>query len=1112
MPLNPTKITPPVYAHVLHRRRLHERLDAASQKRVVLVMGQAAQGKSTLVADYLAQQNTPAAWLHLDPLDTDHVNFYLLLVSALTVAFKDIPAEVHLVSHPVTLGPKAGRQRYRERIRRLLADSTHPFNLVIDGMECLPPDAPALQLIDWILECLPPEATAYLISRSQPSLRLSRFKVRQEMICITNADLAFSQEEIEAFFHHRLAHRMHRKDITDIHRATEGWVGGLVLVAEMLAQATENDTPPRLKAILEQSFQDEALAFFSEEIFAALPEGTRALLTAAALLETIDPCALDGVVDSSQAETILGDLVRRNLFIQAVYDPVRGTRYRLHQLFRDFLRARFQISTTPERQRRLLSRIADNLDRMGHVEDAIDFFHRAGRHEALISAIKKIGTDLVIRGRTIDLHRYLCLVPASPALHDTWLEFYRILCRRLRKGPGEVDAFTAVNEAFTKEGDIKGTLLASAYRIESAIFAGLQPDKVLAWISEAESLLETLRGRRYFAYAKTVLWMQIGFGAIVSGGHTRRGIAACEQARRMAERIGETTLRSNAAVIGVFGYITAGDFSRASSALAAAEETIDKATYPEYRALRHFLGLELMLIEGRFNEADTLVSQLQEEIDTNDLLFIYPLFMDQLGRFSICRGDLTAAQAHAQHLSDIAAMSSNPLLEALSLRLAGAVRYHQGRNGIATGKLAAAEERFAAHDPDCHHAVMVRAMTEVVGRHNASRSGPAAHLTKALSVFTQPGNAAYAAEIHLALALSTAHGDDAAMKNHLETGFSLITDAMGPSFLLLSRRDFLDACMLATTVSPSSATVSVATAAMQRVMASLPSEEASALLGEIGEKHTAAVGTAGLGGQSADSPLLHIRTFGGFSVKRSNGTAIADRDWGGGKPRSLLKAIIVHGVRDVPREMLLEDLWPESPPEAGGKRFKVTLHRLRKVLEPDLPPGRGSRYIHLNDNRVSLDPALCQVDVKRFLDTYKTFSRSRLSADGDAMMRAGHTAVEIYQGEFLPEEPYAPWVDIKRAALRDQYLDMLQVLGDRYRQQGDSESAVACFQAVVHTDPGVETAQRVLMSLYLDLGRRRDAIRTYETYRDYADTFLGIPPEDVTTALYHRIVDRNPTP
>lgn len=1088
MPLDPTTATPTTAPYTLRRKSLCDRLDGAQHKRVVLVVGQAAQGKSTLVTDYLSTQAAPSAWLHLDETDADPVNFCFQLVRALSGLSDTVTADVHLAAHPVTLGPQAGLRRHEDRIRKLMSVLAVPYNLVIDGLECLPPGCGALALIDGILTHLPRGATCYLLSRSQPALRLSRFMVRQDLVRITNADLAFTPDEIDAFFRRRGHARLSPALRKQLHQLTEGWVGGLVLVAGLMDQSGPTVSTRWVEEVLPKAFQKEAWAFFAEEIFRTLPEADQRWLSIAALPATVRTGLLQGLGDAAAAEAVLRDLVRRNLFIQADFEPGGGDRYRFHQLFREFLSSRFYRTTRPQRQREIFAILADNLEREGRAEEAIGFRHRAGQHQRVADAIVKIGTDLVVRGRIRDLKRYLDHVPEVPPDSDPRIAFYRVLCRRLETGPGDAQAFDPVYRAFVDAKDAKGMLLAMAYRIESAVFAGLPAHTVMAWITDAEALLEALHGQRLYTYARTLLWMQMGFGAIVSGGQTRRGIAACAQARRLAGRIRDAALESNAAVIGAFGHLTAGDFDQAATWLAEAAPHIDGATYPEYRVLQRILDLELMLIAGRFADADAQVAEIQAEIDTHDLLFIYPLFIEQVGRLRISQGAFTAAAEQVRYLADIVALGANPFIEALLSRLEGALHYHSGRYAEAARHLADAASRFTAHAPDSQHTLVTQALVDIVARHVApAPSGPRRGLEAACDGLARRGRSPYAAELHLALALAA--GTPAA-ETHLAAAFAQLPETGPHVFLLLNRDDLFDACRLAMSAAPE--TAGMAAAMMHRIAPSRP----------------APVSDRVDGAALPDGPELWIRTFGEFTVARKGEAAVSAAQWGGKKPRRLLKAIVVHGVRDVPREVLVEDLWPESAPEAGVKRFKVTLHRLRKVLEPDLAPGRRSRYIHLHNNRISLDSDLCRVDVEGFLDALKRFTRNRRSGDTAAMMAAGHAATEIYQGVFLPDERYNPWVVIKRNALQDHCIEMRQVLGEHYRRQGDDAAAVTQYRAIVQTDPGLEDAQRTLMSLYLKLGRRKDAIRTYEDYRKFAESFLGISPDTAISALYRRITGK----
>ena len=60
---------------------------------MILITGQAAQGKSTLAAEIAGRRGIESAWLHLDPADSDAVNFFHLLLQILSL----LPKE-HLLS------------------------------------------------------------------------------------------------------------------------------------------------------------------------------------------------------------------------------------------------------------------------------------------------------------------------------------------------------------------------------------------------------------------------------------------------------------------------------------------------------------------------------------------------------------------------------------------------------------------------------------------------------------------------------------------------------------------------------------------------------------------------------------------------------------------------------------------------------------------------------------------------------------------------------------------------------------------------------------------------------------------------------------------------------
>src|SRR4029450_3557556 len=74
------------------------------------------------------------------------------------------------------------------------------------------------------------------------------------------------------------------------------------------------------------------------------------------------------------------------------------------------------------------------------------------------------------------------------------------------------------------------------------------------------------------------------------------------------------------------------------------------------------------------------------------------------------------------------------------------------------------------------------------------------------------------------------------------------------------------------------------------------------------------------------------------------------------KARMLLASLLCAG-HPVHREELLEWHWPDLPPARAVRAFHVTMHSLRRALEPELPRGaRPSSVISTGESyRVILD-------------------------------------------------------------------------------------------------------------------------------------------------------------
>jgi LuxR family maltose regulon positive regulatory protein len=336
---------------------------------------------------------------------------------------------------------------------------------------------------------------------------------------------------------------------------------------------------------------------------------------------------------------------------------------------------------------------------------------------------------------------------------------------------------------------------------------------------------------------------------------------------------------------------------------------------------------------------------------------------------------------------------------------------------------------------------------------------------------------------------------------HLESALALAASKGYKTFPILSAGDVAAAC---SPVFPQDRpeTARLARRLLARLPLRVPAPTGS---------HEAAGGSpaqrpVATGGNGGARPHLEILTLGGFEVRLSGGKILSDAQWTGLRQKLLLKAILVNGCREIPKDILMDALWPDSSHEAAQKRFKVTLHRLRRILEPDVDHRSVSSCISLKDNLVSLDMGRCRVDVNDFLAACDEIRQLKHDDDDQRLLSACRRAADIYRGDFLPEEPYLSWAEMKRAALKDQYLAVLMELARLFERKGDLEQATRHCGAVIQADPLAEQAHQQIMRLLQRQGRRSAALKVYRDLAETLATELDTVPDIATTQIYKKIM------
>ncbi|HAL73543.1 MAG TPA: hypothetical protein DCM45_00450 [Clostridiales bacterium] len=230
-------------------------------------------------------------------------------------------------------------------------------------------------------------------------------------------------------------------------------------------------------------------------------------------------------------------------------------------------------------------------------------------------------------------------------------------------------------------------------------------------------------------------------------------------------------------------------------------------------------------------------------------------------------------------------------------------------------------------------------------------------------------------------------------------------------------------------------------------------------------------------------PLV-VNCFGGF---RCYPDGDEDRliQWRTGKTEELFALLINNLGAPLPREIIVDTLWPETDPEKAANRFRVTCTYLRNTLAaggyPDmLLRERDSYRLDLQRLRcdlIQLTTLLPQAAVSNNLELLEKTSR-------------------LCASPFLENKNFE-WA-IRQQRLYEQEFKRIQYrLAEEYTRRAAHDRAAVALQAIVNRDPCDERAVTGLIDHYLKIGQKENAHKIYKAYEQQLMAELGLRPSAI---------------
>ena len=219
----------------------------------------------------------------------------------------------------------------------------------------------------------------------------------------------------------------------------------------------------------------------------------------------------------------------------------------------------------------------------------------------------------------------------------------------------------------------------------------------------------------------------------------------------------------------------------------------------------------------------------------------------------------------------------------------------------------------------------------------------------------------------------------------------------------------------------------------------------------------------------------------------------------GRQGRLLFAYLTLSSLQPVPRDVLVDALWGESPPPAAAAALSVLVSKVRAALGPDLLRGRTELAVTL--------PEPAYVDVEAALAAVHAAESAVARQDWRKAWAPALTALYVTRRRFLPEAEL-PWVDPWRRRLADAHARALECYATACLKVGGAElpGAERAARELLEVAPLRETGHLLLMQALAARGNVAEALAAYEGLRVLLREALGVDPGRAAQDTYAQLL------
>lgn len=965
------KSATPRFSAIVPRKRLFATLDKSLSDGSVWIGAQPGAGKTALAGSYLAARRLPVLWYQVAAADADPSTFFYRLAQEAR-RFQPrlhtrIPLPLFTPEYASDLAGFAGRffTRLFERLKP-------PCAIVFDNAEEAGRVAPLGPILRALLDVVPQGVRVLCTSREEPPDALSRAVTYGTLRLVGWEELALQPDETAAI---AAAHGVtEASTVAALHRHCGGWAAGLTL---LLQRMRARGTTPATAVTGSTMF-----GYFATEVLERLPQAASEVLIRTAFFPQFSKAMAIEASTNADAAKIIDDLARGGYFVTR--SEGAESRYRYHDLFREFLLTTGRERMSDEESRKVARHAALQLDQDGQTEHAVAVYHDIADWQAITRVVLRDAHQLLDQGRWQTLTGWITGLPEATLDEEPWLRFWLGICQLTINPPAGRLQLEAAFAGFETDNNNAGQTLAASALIESYGTQFIDVERADHWIDVLNALV------RGGVVLPPDLEVRARINLLVGLLCRRPGDPHLQRMDEWLEQFLKAPISSALKMqlfISVFPY--AYWHADAAQARRMTDLVARLSAHAEATPLSRLFGAMCLLFHastmGDFSAARDFYTRAIKIAHDSGLGFAVPMLRSFYAHAALACGETDIARqmigADAAALAPEGDVTSYGQFQILKAWLAA----YDGNRNAATAAAQAYRERVydtgTLYGPmQAHGCTMLAQALVHVGAIGEAREMLACARKEAATFTNQ--FPLIDAELHLvevACALDTDEENGA--HAHLKSAFGIA-----------SANDYAGLIAYSRTLSSR-----MCTEALER---GIEPEYVRKLI----RRHQFAP-------RSPDTENwpwpVQVYALGRFEVL-VDGKPLAYGRKKPVRPLELLKYLTAQGTREVAETRVADALWPDLDGDEALNTLATNVHRLRRLL------GHGDAIVY-QGRSVGLNPEFVWCDVAAFERRLEAAVSAKDAVEREKLWASVHA---LYRGDLLPDEESAPWVIPLRERLR----------------------------------------------------------------------------------------------